>query len=88
MVTERKLAKELQKDVPAAEAIPQPPPRIIVQRLKVDNRYFAEMADALMAMIIRERATSRRINVVFDVYREISIKSTEREKRGGYSGNE
>ena len=28
------------------------------------------------------------IDVVFDVYREMSIKNTEREKRGGYSGNE
>ena len=48
---------------------------------------FAEIADVLMTMIMREGATSRRINVVFDVYREISIKNTEREKRGGYSGN-
>ena len=49
---------------------------------------FAEIADVLMTMIMREGATSRRIDVVFDVYREISIKNTEREKRGGYSGNE
>ena len=38
-------------------------------------------------MILREGATSKRIDVVFDVYRETSIKNTEREKRGGYTGN-
>ena len=41
-----------------------------------------------MAMVLREGAAGKRIDVVFDVYREMSIKNTEREKRGGYSGNE
>ena len=41
-----------------------------------------------MSMILREGATSKRIDVVFDVYRETSIKNTEREKRGGYTGIE
>ena len=49
------LAKELQKDVPAIEAIPQPSACIIdgmamVQRLKGDHKTFAEIADALMAI--------------------------------------
>ena len=89
------LAKELQKDVPAIEAIPQPSACIIdgmamVQRLKGDHKTFAEIADALMAiyMTLQRGATSKRIDVVFDVYRETSIKNTEREKRGGYSGAE
>ena len=41
-----------------------------------------------MSMILREGATSKRIDVVFDVYRETSIKNREREKRGGYTGIE
>ena len=87
------LAKELQKDIPAVEAIPNPSACIIegmsmVQRLKGDHKTFAEIADALMTMILREGATSKRIDVVFDVYRETSIKDTEREKRGGYTGIE
>ena len=60
----------------------------MVQRLKGDHKTFAEIADVLMAMILREGATSKRIDVVFDVYRETSIKNTEREKRGGYTGIE
>ena len=38
-------------------------------------------------MILPEGATNKRIDVVFDVYREASIK-TEREERGGYTGIE
>ena len=91
--TKSTLAKELQKDIPAVEAIPQPSACIIdgmamVQRLKGDHMTFADIADALMAMVLREGAAGKRIDVVFDVYREMSIKNTEREKRGGYSGNE
>ena len=39
-------------------------------------------------MILREGATSKRIDVVFNVFREASIENTEREKRGGYKGIE
>ena len=31
---------------------------------------FAEIADALMTMVIRKGATSRRIDVIFDDYRD------------------
>ena len=55
----------------------------MVQRLKGDHKTFAEIADVLMSMILREGATSKRIDVVFDVYRETSIKNTERERREG-----
>ncbi|KAK3751112.1 hypothetical protein QZH41_016239, partial [Actinostola sp. cb2023] len=87
------LAKELQKNIPAVESIPEPSACIIdgmamVQRLKGDHKSFAEVADALMAMFLREGATSNRIDVVFDVYRETSIKNMEREKRGSETGNE
>ena len=38
--------------------------------------------DVLTAMILREGATNKRIDVVFDFYREASIK-TQREKKEG-----
>ena len=87
------LAKDLQKDVPSAESIPPSSACIIdgmalVQRLKGDGNTFAEIADALMAMVLREGASSKQIDVVFDVYRETSIKNTERERRGCQAGNE
>ena len=60
----------------------------MVQRLKGDHKTFAEIADVLMSMILREGATSKRIDVVFDVYRETSIKNTEREREErGIHGN-
>ena len=59
-----------------------------MQRLKGDGNTFAEIADALMAMVLREGASSKQIDVVFDVYRETSIKNTERERRGCQAGNE
>ena len=40
----------------------------------------------LLAMALRERDSSIRIDVVFDNYREISIKNLEREKRGAEMG--
>ena len=83
------LAKELQKDIPAVEAIPNPSACItdgmsMVQRLKGDHKTFAEIADAVMTTILREGATSKRVDVAFEVYRKMSIENTEREKRGGY----
>ena len=39
-----------------------------------------------MAIILREGATSRSIDFVFDVYRETSVNNAEIEKRGGGGG--
>ena len=58
-----------------------------MQRLKGDRSTFTEIAEALMAIVLREGASSKQIDVVFDVYRETSIKNTERERRG-CAGNE
>ena len=87
------LARELQKNVPAAEEIPQPSVCIIdgmvlVQRLKGDHKKFSDVADSSFGMVLHEGASSKRIDVVFDVYRENSIKNTEREHRGAEYGNE
>ena len=39
-------------------------------------------------MVLHEGASSKRIDVIFDVYRENSINNTEREHRGAEYGNE
>lgn len=86
------LAKELQKDITAADVIPQPCARIIdgmamVQKMRGDQKTFAEVADCLMSITLNEGTDSQRIDVVFDVYKEESIKNAEREKRGSESGH-
>ena len=87
------LAKELQKNVPAADSIPQPSACIVdgmalVQRVKGNHKKFGDIAESLLDMVLHEGATFNRIGVVFDVYREPSIKNIERELRGSDYGNE
>lgn len=82
------LAKELLTDVAVVESIPQPSACItdrmaMVQRLKENHKTFANMSDALLSMILREGAASKRIDVVLDVYRDTLIKkSREIQERG------
>jgi hypothetical protein len=87
------LAKELQKNITAADTIPQPCARIIdgmamVQKIRGDLKTFAEVADCLMSITLNEGTDSQRIDVVFDVYKEESIKNAKREKRGSEGGHE
>ena len=49
---------------------------------------IAEIAESLLSMALNEGTLSDRIDVVFDDYREDSIKSAERENRGDGSGSE
>ena len=81
------LAKELQRSAPVADVIPQPSACMIdgmalLQRLKGDHKTFSEVAESLMDIVLHEGSSSQRIDVVFDVYKEDSIKNAEREKRG------
>ena len=87
------LAKELQKNVQSADSIPQPSACVIdgmalVQRLKSDQKTFAAVAETLLGRVLNEGGSSDRIDVVFDDYREESIKNAERENRGEGSGSE
>ena len=59
----------------------------MVQRLKRDQKTYKEITEMLLAMALREGGSSTRIDVVFDNYREISIKNLEREKRGAEDEN-
>ena len=87
------LAKEVQKRVPFADVIQQPSECMIdamtlVQRLKGDYKTFAEVGESLLCLVLHEGSNLNRMNVIFDVYKENSIKNAEREKRGAEFGNE
>ena len=59
-----------------------------LERLKGDHKTFSEVADSLLSLVPHEGSNSKRIDVIFDVYKENSIKNAEREKRGAEFGNE
>ena len=52
----------------------------LVQR----HETFAEVVESLLCLVLH----SKRIDVIFDVYKENSIKNAEREQRGAEFGNE
>ena len=59
------LAKALQKNRTAADVIPQPCARIIdgmamVQKIRGDQKTFAEVADSMMSMVLHEGTDSQR----------------------------
>eukprot|EP00058_Branchiostoma_floridae_P019404 XP_002604894.1 hypothetical protein BRAFLDRAFT_77273 [Branchiostoma floridae] len=81
------LARELESRVPPAEDIPGPCTCLIdgmtiLQKLNGNNMTFSGLANATMTTVLKEGANSHRIDVVFDVYRDQSIKAAERFKRG------
>ena len=51
----------------------------LIQKLKVDHLIFGEIAEMALSRVLREG--DGRIDVVFDVYRDLPIKSVERELR-------
>lgn len=81
------LARELEKNVSAAEEIPTPSATIIdgmglVQKLNGSNKTFGQVAELAFTHILHEGGQSKRIDIVFDVYRSNSIKHAERVNRG------
>ena len=86
-----KLARELEKNTTQAETMPRPSACIIdgmglVQKLSGNNKTFAELAKYALSKVLHEGAQSSRIDMVFDVYLEESIKNAERCNRGSGSG--
>ena len=80
------LNNTLEKPSSAVEEIPENSAFIIdamglVQRIK-GNHTFRDVAETLYRAIMAQRGCSNRIDVVFDVYREKSIKNAERKSRG------
>ena len=81
------LGRELEKLVQPTAEIPSPSVYVIggmalIQKLKVSNQMtFGQIADVALPRVLQESGNSRRIDVVLDVYNEISIKSAERDRR-------
>lgn len=87
------LATTLQKNVPVEEQFPGNSSTIIdgmnlVQRVKGDQVTFRDVATTILGMALREGSHSNRIDVVFDTYKETSIKNSERSLRGEETGHE
>ncbi|KAG0693191.1 hypothetical protein GWK47_027597 [Chionoecetes opilio] len=85
------LARELERNVYPAEVIPEPSATIIdgmslVQKLKGNDNTFSQLAGTALSHVVHEGAKSRRIDVVFDVYKETSIKDAERANRSAGTG--
>jgi len=73
------LARELEKNVSPAEEISEPSATVIdrmsvVQKL---NQTFLQLAESAVSHVLHEGPESHRVDVVFDVYREMSIKDSE-----------
>ena len=87
------LSKKLKKkDAPEVESLLPRSACIIdgmalVQRLKGHQKTFKEITEMLLAMALHEGGSTTKIDVVFDNYREISIKNLERVKRGAEDEN-
>ena len=76
------LARELEKNVSPAEAIPIQSTCIIdgmgmVQRLNGNNKTFAQVAESVLSMVLYVGGHSGRVDVVFDVFRQLSVKDSE-----------
>ena len=84
------LPNRLRKNLKPVEAIPEESACIIdgmalVQKLDANHMSFGEVSTMLLNMVLREGASCKRIDVVFYVYREQSIKNAERIRRGSSS---
>lgn len=85
------LARELERNAPPAEVIPEPSATIIdgmslVQKLKGNDATFSQLAGTAMSRTVHEGAKSWRIDIFFDVYKETSIKDAERVNRNAGTG--
>ena len=58
----------------------------IVQKLDGNQKTFGDIAKTVLKIVIRERDKCDRVDVVFDAYRDGSIKDAERVNRGSGSG--
>ena len=82
------LAKKLKKDLSPVEILPDKSSCIIdgmalVQSLEANRMYFSDVSKAILSKALREGASSKRIDVVFDVYRKKSIKKCGKSKTRG-----
>ena len=75
------LGKELEKLIQPTVAVPKPSAyltdgmALVQKQLKVDYLTFGEIAEKILSRVLREGEGSNRVYAVFDVYRDISIKT-------------
>ena len=86
-INKASLASLLQKNVQVSEEVPVNSPAVIddmslVQRLKGDQLTFGDVAMNLLSMAMKEGVSCNRIDVVFNTYKELFIKNSERQRRG------
>ena len=87
-----KFTNDTAQNVPAAETLPDQAACIVdamstTQKLDGNGKTFQDLAKAALKMVIREGGdNSEIVDVVFDVYRESSMKDTERVNRGAGPG--
>ena len=84
------LANELEKLSLPTEDLPSTSASIIdamsiVQKTKGRHKTFSDLSDAIFRKILAEGSCSNRIDVVFEVYRDQSIKNAERVAQRGSS---
>ena len=82
------LARELEKQVLPAGTIPEPSATIIdgmslIQKMKGNDQTFSQLE---LTRTLHDGVRSHRIDVVFDKYREDSIKNAGRSNRGSTAG--
>ena len=81
------LAKYLEKKMTAEDQICLPSACIIdgmslVQKANGEHKTFGEVSEQLFTTVLNIASGSKRVDVVFDVYKETSIKNVERARRG------
>jgi len=80
------LGREVLKKASLSKLIPHQSALVVdgmaaIHRLPLTLSTFGEAADTLLRMILRDAGDSNRVDVIFDDYRDISIKGCERERR-------
>ena len=85
------LAHHLQKSAALAEYIPDKSEIVIdgmrlVQNVGQNDGTFGEIAAVVHSMVFKEGTHSSRIDIVFDTYRDMSVKNVERTLRGDDQG--
>jgi len=85
------LANHLESGVLPEETTPRPSAAIIdgmglVQKLDGNKLTFVEISERLLKMALASHPDSKRVDVVFDIYLDSSIKDAERVNRGANRG--
>ena len=83
------MSNNLEKESRPSEEIPENSSCIIdamslVQKIKGKHEAFKEVAETLFRKPMSEKRSCNRIDFVFDVYKQKSIKNAERRNRGKF----